>query len=130
MALRHEQRLPLRRRDLDALGHVNHAVYHELLEEVRAGLFTSAALGMTIDHFVLAHVDLEYRREARLADGHVLGEVTVTGAGRSSVRLHNRLLLPDGTVAVEGNAVLVAWDPERRAARPLTDAERSALGEP
>ena len=31
--------LALRHRDMDALGHVNQAVYHELLEEVRGAFF-------------------------------------------------------------------------------------------
>ena len=44
-----------------------------------------------------------------------------------SIELENRLLLRDGTTAVEGRAVLVAWDEEGRRARPLTDAEREAL---
>jgi acyl-CoA thioester hydrolase len=119
--------LPLRHRDMDALGHVNQAVYHELLEEVRAELFRRALPDLPFTGYVLVHVDLDYRSEVRISDRQLIGEVRVGGLGRSRVELENRLLLPDGTVAVEGRAVLVAWDEETRRSRALTDDERAAL---
>jgi acyl-CoA thioester hydrolase len=119
--------LPLRHRDMDALGHVNQAVYHELLEEVRAAFFRRAVPDLPFTGYVLAHVELDYRREVRIEDRRLTGECHVARLGRSSIELENRLLLQDGTVAVEGRAVLVAWDEESRRARPLTDAERAAL---
>ena len=100
--------LPLRHRDMDALGHVNQAVYHELLEEVRSAMFSRALPDLPFTGYVLAHVELDYRREVR-------------------IELENRLLLSDGTVAVEGRAVLVAWDEQTRRARRLSDDERAAL---
>lgn len=127
MPVRFETQLPIRRRDLDVLGHVNQATYHELLEEVRAGLFLAAQPPQPIEHFVLAHVDLEHRHEVRLEDRYVVGQGSVLAVGRSSVRIDNRLLLPDGRVAVEGSAVLVAWDSQRRGSRLITPEERAAL---
>lgn len=117
----------LRHRDMDALGHVNQAVYHELLEEVRAAFFHHTLPDLSFTGYVLAHVELDYRREVRIADGPLTGECRVGGLGRSRIELENRLLLPDGAVAVEGRAVLVAWDEETRRARALTDEERAAL---
>ncbi len=119
--------LPLRHRDMDALGHVNQAVYHELLEEVRAALFNEALPDLPFTEYVLVHVELDYRREVRMADRRLTGECRVAELGRSRIELENRLLLADGGVAVEGRAVLVAWDPEARKARALTDDERAAL---
>ena len=119
--------LPLRHRDMDALGHVNQAVYHELLEEVRSAFFRRVLPDLPFTGYVLAHVELDYRREVRIADRVLTGECHAAGLGRSSVELDNRLMLRDGTVAVEGRAVLVAWDEEARRARPLTDDERDAL---
>ena len=119
--------LPLRHRDMDELGHVNQAVYHELLEEVRAALFDQALPDLPFNEYVLVHVELDYRREVRMADRRVTGECRVAELGRSRIELENRLLLADGGVAVEGRAVLVAWDPGARKARPLTDDERAAL---
>ena len=119
--------LPLRHRDMDVLGHVNQAVYHELLEEVRAALDPQALPDLPFTEYVLVHVELDYRREVRMSDHHLVGECRVGELGRSRMQLENRLLLPDGTVAVEGRAVMVAWDEEKRRSRPLTDAEREAL---
>jgi hypothetical protein len=43
------------------------------------------------------------------------------------VTVDHNVLLPDGTVAAEGRSVLVAWDPQRRGGRPITEAERVVL---
>jgi acyl-CoA thioester hydrolase len=112
---------------MDALGHVNQAVYHELLEEVRAAMFRSALPDLPFTGYVLVHVELDYRREARIEDRMLIGECRVAELGRSRIELENRLLLQDGSVAVEGRAVLVAWDEKTRRARALTEDERSAL---
>ena len=58
----------------------------------------------------------------------LIGECHAARLGRSRIELENRLMLRDGTVAVEGRAVLVAWDEDARRARPLTDdrARRAA----
>jgi acyl-CoA thioester hydrolase len=119
--------LALRHRDMDALGHVNQAVYHELLEEVRAAFFRHALPDLPFTGYVLVHVELDYRREVRIEDRYVIGECRVAELGRSRVELENRLLLADGAVAVEGRAVLVAWDEETRQSRELTETERAAL---
>jgi acyl-CoA thioester hydrolase len=119
--------LQLRHRDIDALGHVNQAVFHELLEELRAAFFKATLPDLPFTGYVLAHAELDYRQEVRIEDRYLVGECRVAELGRSRVELENRLLLPDGTVAVEGRAVLVAWDEETRRARELTESEREAL---
>lgn len=119
--------LPLRQRDLDALGHVNQAVYHELLEDVRREFFGHTLPDLPFTGYVLAHVELDYRREVRIEHRYLIGECRVAELGRSRVELDNRLLLPDGDVAVEGRAVLVAWDEQTRKSRELTEPERQAL---
>jgi acyl-CoA thioester hydrolase len=119
--------LALRHRDMDALGHVNQAVHHELLEEVRAAFFRSTLPDLPFTGYVLVHVELDYRREVRIEHRFLTGECRVAELGRSRVELDNRLLLPDGEVAVEGRAVLVAWDEQSRKSRELTPHEREAL---
>ena len=119
--------LPLRMRDMDALGHVNQAVYHELLEEVRRAFFNDTLPDLPFTGYVLVHAELDYRREVRIEHRYLIGECRVAELGRSRVELDNRLLLPDGDVAVEGRAVLVAWDEESRQSRELTQLEREAL---
>ena len=119
--------LALRQRDLDVLGHVNQAVYHELLEDVRSAFFRHTLPDLPFTGYVLVHVELDYRREVRIEHRYLIGECRVADLGRSRVELDNRLLLPDGDVAVEGRAVLVAWDEQSRESRALTEREREAL---
>jgi acyl-CoA thioester hydrolase len=116
----------LRWRDMDMLGHLNQAVYHELLEEARAALFMSLH-GATGFPFVLVRVELDYRHEVRHDHGTVELVVTVERVGSKSVTLAHDVLLPDGTVAASGRSVLVAWDPQARTSRELTEDERAAL---
>jgi acyl-CoA thioester hydrolase len=118
-------RIPIRWRDLDVLGHVNQSVYHELLEEGRAGVL--GRLGENAFPLVLVHIDIDYRAEVR--KDHEWVEVTsrVDHIGTKSVRLAERIERSDGVVATEGHAVLVAWDMSSRTSRALTDGERAAL---
>ncbi len=125
-ALETRTRIDVRWRDLDMLGHLNQAVYHEFLEEGRSALFArlEAEDGFS---FVLARVELDYRHEVRRDHGHVEVVARVGRVGRSSITIDNEVLLPDGTVAAEGSSVLVAWDMGERRSRELTGDERALL---
>ena len=111
-------RVPIRWRDLDLLGHMNQSVYHELLEEGRGALF--ARLEENSFPFVLVHIELDYRTEARRDHGYVEVISRVGRVGGKSVTIEERIELPDGTVAAEGRSVLVAWDPAERTSRELS----------
>lgn len=119
--------LPLRHRDMDVLGHLNQAVYHVLLEEVRSLFVATVLPELPFTGYVLARSELDYRHEVRREAGFVIGECEVAGLGRSRVELANRLRLPDETLAAEGRATLVAWDPDVRRSRALTPEERERL---
>lgn len=144
-ALQVRSSYPLRRTDLDDLGHLNQAVYHELMEDARARFvaqlgavegYASSAARPTLARncapaqsraFVLARIELDYRREVTMDDGGVDVVTRAESVGRSSIVLGHRVVLADDTVCAEGRAVMVAWDAAERRARPLTDAERAAL---
>ena len=116
---------------MDMLGHLNQSVYHELLEEGRAGLIAELVSRVGADHapggYVLAHIALDYHREVRKDHGEVEIVVRLIEVGTSSIRLEHEVRLPDGAVAASGMTVLVAWDPLTRGKRALTDAELAAL---
>jgi acyl-CoA thioester hydrolase len=118
--------IQLRWRDMDMLGHLNQSVYHELLEEGRAELFGAVLPGGGFP-FVLARVELDHHAEVRRDHGTVEVVARVLGVGRTSVTVENEILLPDGTPAATGRAVLVAWDVGARRSRSLTDDERASL---
>jgi acyl-CoA thioester hydrolase len=119
-------RITLRWRDMDMLGHLNQSVYHELLEEGRGALF--ASLGdVGWFPFVLVRVELDYRAEVRHDHEHVDVIVRVENVGTKSVTLAHDIVLPDGAVAASGSCVIVAWDPQARGSRALSDTEREAL---
>jgi acyl-CoA thioester hydrolase len=115
----------LRWRDMDMLGHLNQAVYHELLEEGRGALFTS--LDDASFPFVLVRVELDYRQEVRKDHGSVEVITRVERVGAKSITIAHEIVRADGVVAAEGKSVLVAWDPQARGSRELTDDERAAL---
>ena len=117
----------LRWRDLDFLGHLNQAVYHELLEEGRGALFERLGVLDTGFFFVLARVELDHRQEIRRDHGPVTVTLRVEAVGGSSVTIAHELVRNDGEIAAEGRSVLVAWDRDARRSRPLTDAERAQL---
>jgi acyl-CoA thioesterase FadM len=56
----------------------------------------------------------------------VVARVRLDSLGTSSVRTVEELTVPNGKVAAEAKAVLVACDEQRRP-RPLTDDERTVL---
>jgi acyl-CoA thioester hydrolase len=120
-----ELQVALRSRDFDQLGHVNQAVYHELLEEARIAFFRAAVPDGLL--FVLARVELEHRGEVSRGHDAVAVSTRLERIGRSSVEVSHELRVPGGPLAAEGRSVLVAWDPAARGSRPFTDAERAAL---
>lgn len=120
-------RIALRWSDIDMLGHLNEAVYHSFLEEARGALIAPAGGGDGFP-FVLARVELDYRREVRHRDGHVDAVARVAAVGRRSVTIEHEILLPDGTPAATGRSVIVAWDAAARGSRELTPEERTILG--
>jgi acyl-CoA thioester hydrolase len=125
----HEKRIEIRWRDLDSYAHVNQAVYLTYAEEVLDDWFRTK-LGRepgTIWDYVARRTTIDYRGELRLADRVAVGSAELVRLGRTSVTAAVTLSAPDGRVATELELVVVVIDGEGGVARPLTDAERTAL---
>jgi acyl-CoA thioester hydrolase len=124
----HEKKIEVRWRDIDALGHVNNAVYLTYFEEVRDELFQR-----TLDdedalrNFVLAHIAIAYRRGVTQADDVVNARAEVVRVGTSSVTTREAVVDQQGLVCAEAESVVVAWDHGAARSRPLTDMERAAF---
>ena len=125
-----EKRIDIRWRDLDALGHVNQAVYQTYGEEIVDAWFRDV-LGLpkgTVWDYVVVRLTTNYRSELRMADEHVVGSARVVRLGKTSVTIALELRAgSDGRVAAETEVVFAVWDPDQRAARPLTEDERAKL---
>lgn len=124
----YEMRIEIRWRDVDALRHVNNAVYATYLEECRDG-WLERALGKdgALWDYVLARVAIDFRNEVGLGEEAVLARATLVRIGTSSMTLREEIRKLDGTIAAEAQSVIVARDAETGRSRPLTEAERAKL---
>ena len=128
MPVEHQKRIEIRWRDLDAFGHVNHVVFLTYLEESRDE-WLGGSLGDPdrVWDWVLARVEIDYRRELALADDAVVATCRLARIGRSSVSTREEVHTAGGELAAEAGAVLVARDRNSGRSRPLTAAERTAF---
>ncbi|MFT4035888.1 MAG: hotdog domain-containing protein [Patulibacter sp.] len=119
----------LRWSDFDRLGHLNQAVYHVLIEQVRTAWLSDLRPPELAGHeaFVLARVELDYRREVDTSHTQVVATAQLTRLGSSSVTCLQQVRWLDGTVAASGNSVMVGWDARERGKRSFGDAERAAF---
>jgi acyl-CoA thioester hydrolase len=125
----HEKEIEIRWRDLDAFNHVNHVVFLTYLEEVR-----DEWLGRVLDDpalvwgYVIARVEIDYRRELTLEDDVIVARCSLERLGTKSVVTSESVLTRRGETAAEAKAVLVARDEATGKSRVISDAERAAFG--
>lgn len=125
-AFSYETTVPVRFQDLDAMGHVNNAVYATYLEEARTR-YLSAVFGVDMADIstVLAHLELDFRSPLVEEDSVTVG-IGTGDVGETSYTFHYELAGGDGTVAT-GETVQVWVDPETGSAVPIPDELRAAL---
>jgi acyl-CoA thioester hydrolase len=125
-----ERRVEIRWSDLDSSRHVNNAVYLSYLEQVRTA-WLEQMLGSrdVVDDFVLARVEIDFRRELTLDDEAAVARCTLARVGTSSIRTSEEITTLHGELAARAEAVMVARDEGGRP-RPLTDVERAAFERP
>ena len=124
----HEKRIEVRWRDVDNYGHVNNAVYLTYLEEVRdEWLARTLRDEDAVWDYVVARVEIDFRREVTQADDAVLATCELERIGTSSVRTRESIRTAAGALAAEARAVLVARDRASGASRPIAPAEREAF---
>jgi acyl-CoA thioester hydrolase len=112
----------LRWSDPDSLGHVNHARALSLLEDARLAMAEGAGGDRGI---ILARLEVDYLRQLYYRTGERLCvRSTVTRLGTRSLTVRQELL-QDDAVAIRADVVMVAFDFDTDASRPLTDAERA-----
>ncbi|MFF5991988.1 acyl-CoA thioesterase [Prauserella flavalba] len=110
--------IKVRQYELDSLGHVNHAVYHQYAEVARTSL--AEAAGATkggLEEARLATVMLEshisFRRELRYGEVVDVTCETKFGEGKT-FRMDSNIYKADGTLSAELTCTLGLMDLDRR----------------
>lgn len=120
--------IAIRWRDLDALGHVNSAVFLTYLEAGR-DLWLREVLGETFqaNQYVVVRVEVDFCAEIRQGTPYVESLHDVEAVGGSSITLNERLRDPAGVTVAQARVVIVLWDPDEHSSRAVTELERAAL---
>ena len=119
----------LRWSDFDRLGHLNQAVYHVLAEVSRTAWMETVrpdALERW-EAFVLARVEMDYRREVDASHQQVVATTQIVAIGTSSITCIQEIRHLDGAVAASARCVMVGWDARERGKRAFGDVERAAF---
>ena len=121
-----ELRIATRWTDFDVLGHLTHAAYPVFLDEARDACLRATVGSFTDWPNVVVHLTVDFRREIRYPAEAVLVRTAVAEVGRTSITFEQEVTA-DGEVAATARAVVVAWDENSRAARPIGDDDRERL---
>ena len=111
----------LRWSDPDLLGHVNHARALSLFEDARFAMSD----GLPGRGMILARLEVDYLRQLYYRAGERLVVSSwVTRLGTKSLTVRQELV-QDDQVVLRVDCVLVTFDFETDASRPLSDEERA-----
>jgi acyl-CoA thioester hydrolase len=120
-----ERQVPVRWRDTDALGHVNHTVFLTYLEEGRDAFYAQTLDGEP--DYVVARIEIDLRAEVRHVDRQVTVQIQAERLGTTSLTTRETILAPSGEVVAEARVVTVRWDPRQHKPVPFSEAERARL---
>jgi len=118
----YEVPIEVRFRDIDAMGHVNNAVYVTYFEHGRAAFFRDVFGVRSVSDidFIVARVEVDYRRPVLLSDTVRL-QLCLVEVGRTSFTVDYRLLA-SGEVAAEGRSIQVFYDFRKGVKKPVPPA--------
>ena len=123
----HEERIPIRGRDLDATGRVHPAVLLTYVGEVReAWLDARLAALEPVPRLEVTHVSADFRHVPARRDAEVVVRCALDGIGATSVRTRETIETVDGALVASAAATVVVTG-EDGEPRPLSAAEREAL---
>jgi acyl-CoA thioester hydrolase len=114
----------VRFRDLDAMGHVNNAVFSTYLEQARLAWFGHDD-AMPLSDVILARTEIDFRAPLGLGEVVEIG-VRPSRVGTKSFELEYELHA-DGRMVAEAKSVLVGYDYGRGASTQIPDRWRRRL---
>ncbi|MGD1996982.1 MAG: thioesterase family protein [Anaerolineae bacterium] len=119
----------VRWRDLDALGHVNNAVYLTYLEQARVQYMRNLGLSFeTLDDvgMILAEVTCTYHSPLSLGE-QVTVWVRISDLRNSSFVFEYRMEGEDGRLAATARSVQVCYDYQSERSLPMPERWREAI---
>jgi acyl-CoA thioester hydrolase len=121
----HRERV--RFRDLDALGHVNNAVFLTYIESARLAFLVDLGAAATFEemHIIVARIEIDYRVPVGLGEEVAIG-VLASRLGDKSFDLDYELRVGD-TVVAEAKSVLVGYDYDKGETVTIPDDWRERL---
>jgi len=122
----YEIEVPVRFQDLDAVGHVNNAVYATYLEEARIA-YMRELLGVDAEESgaVVAHLEIDYLRPVR-DEAQVTVALEIGELGTASVPMAYEIRA-GGEVAATAETVMVTVDYETGETRPVPEEWRARI---
>jgi acyl-CoA thioester hydrolase len=119
--------IPIRFADVDALGHVNNAVFLTYMEVARTTFWAERIGEVRVQEidFVLARVEIDYRRPVLFGDS-LSCDLWLEKIGRSSFTVGYTFLVDAGIVA-EARSVQVFVDLATGAPKPVPDSFRERV---
>lgn len=119
--------LPMRFSDIDAMGHVNNAVYVTYFEMGRVAILDQVVGSRKLEDikFVVARAEVDYIRPIVFSDKVEIG-LRVSSIGQSSFTIEY-LITANGEPAAKGLTVQVFYDYEKRAKMPVPDDFRARV---
>jgi acyl-CoA thioester hydrolase len=124
----------VRFRDLDAMSHINNAVFATYIEQARVeylaslGVLDRAVYASGTESMILARLEIDFRAQGEPESQVEIG-VRPARVGTKSFDLEYRLE-QDGRVIAEARTVLVAYDYDRNASVAVPEPWRDALQVP
>ena len=120
--------IEVRFRDMDALGHVNNAVYLTYIENARIG-YLREVLGIeSLDDLlvIVAKVNIDFRSRATLGESLEVG-TRVSRIGTKSFDVEHEIQGPDGRLVARAETTLVTFDYRGDSTMPVPDLWRERI---
>lgn len=119
-----EQTVPVRWRDTDALGHVNHAVFLTYLEEGRDAFYLHI-LGDPA--YVVVRLEVDMKAEVFHHDRQVTVRIEVERVGTTSLTTRETITNAGGELVAEARVVTLRWDAATRKPIPFSPEHRAQM---
>jgi acyl-CoA thioester hydrolase len=118
---------PVEFRDLDALGHVNNAVYLSYVESARLAYMQDVLGPLELEELgIVAEARLAFRAPSFLGETLSIG-MRVAGIGSKSIRFEFEIRGDDGRLVADGSTVHVAFDHTTASSIPVPNDWRRKL---